>query len=125
MCSHLNFILIYDLLTFNRRFRFTRPNLFVQQGAEDSQLCYRNFRDFVFQILPSLRYDAMKEYSTFKKVYEKKLAQGLINASDDMRLQQLTKKFQEEKTQNDLQLTRRTGEKVMYGDEIMIRHYDS
>ena len=87
----------------------------------ESILCHRNFRDFVFQVFPPLRYDAMKEYSSFRK----KNTHIEPGSADEARLAQLTKKFSEEKVQNKGALVRRIGEKVLYGDEIMLIHYDS
>ena len=44
--------------------------MFIQIGQENSLSCYRNMRDFVFQIWPKLTYDALKEYKSFMKAAE-------------------------------------------------------
>ena len=51
-------------------FRFSKPGLFLQIGALDDPLCFRNFRDFVFMVRPRLRYEAFKEYNAFKIKHE-------------------------------------------------------
>ena len=67
----------------------------------------------------------MKEYNTYVKEYTKKKENRQTVSADEMRLQQLTKKYLEEQHQNKLILLRRTGEQVVYGEEIMLIHYDS
>ena len=80
----------------NLTFRFTKPGLFVQLGSLEDPLCFRNFRDFVFQVRPRLRYEAFKEYNSFKIKHEvaqsqKKHDMGLDNkdhggAADEYRM---------------------------------------
>ena len=67
----------------------------------------------------------MKEFNNFSKAYEEKKRDNTAGQADEMRLQQLTKKYQEESMQNKAAIVRRVGEKVLYGDEIMLVHYDS
>jgi hypothetical protein len=37
-------------------------------------------RDFVFQVMPRMNYDAFKEYSTFKKYFDKASGLGILGA---------------------------------------------
>ena len=53
---------------------FAKPNLFVQLGNLEDALSFRNFRDFVFQVRPRLRYEAFKEYNAFKLKHEANMA---------------------------------------------------
>ena len=86
-------------------------------------------RDFVFQVVPKMNYDAFKEYNTFKKVFDKAQAapgaKSTVSQSDKIKMGTLTKKLQEEISINKKQYMRRMGESVSYGDEIQLLHYDS
>ena len=82
-------------------------------------ICHRNFRDFVFQIMPRMRYEAFKEYSQFKVKYEKNQALLALrngegkdhsHVADEVRMVQLTKKLEEEVKENKNILERRIGE---------------
>ena len=66
-------------------------------------------REFVFQVQPRMNYDAYKEYSAFKRYYNK--AQGAsaegslgkkqgVSIQDKLRMQQLNKKLAEEISMN-------------------------
>ena len=76
-------------------------------------------RDFVFQVVPRMQYDAFKEYQQFKKVLDKA---GKANAShaDKIKMSQLNKKLQEEIQVNKKIFDRRKGELVTYGDELQL-----
>ena len=80
-------------------------------------------RDFVFQVVPRMNYDAYKEYSTFKKYFEK--VGSNATQQDKIKMDQLKKKLTEESTMNQKIYQRRTGEEVAYGDELQLLHYDS
>ena len=84
-------------------------------------MCNRNFRDFVFRVLPPLRYEDLEEYKNFKQSHPDIEPQS----ADEQRLQQLSKKYQEEKLQNKATIQKKRGEVIFYGDEIMLQHYDS
>ena len=55
----------------------------MQHGNLEDPLCFRNFRDFVFQVRPRLRYEAFKEYNAFKLKHEANLAQQALNIGLD------------------------------------------
>ena len=55
-------------------------------------------RDFVFQVVPRMNYDAYKEYSTFKKYFEK--VGSNATQQDKIKMGQLNKKLMEESTMN-------------------------
>ena len=38
--------------------------------TDHDRLLYRNMRDLVFQVVPRLRYEAFKEYNTFRIKHE-------------------------------------------------------
>lgn len=53
---------------------FANPNVYLQINPEQHQECFtRNKRDFVFQIMPKLTYDARRDYEsaleTFSKIF--------------------------------------------------------
>jgi hypothetical protein len=104
--------------------RFTKTSVFIQVNFRKSHTYLRNMRDFVFQVVPRMQYDAFKEYQQFKKTLEKA---GKANAShaDKIKMGQLNKKLQEEILVNKKIFDRRTGEVVQYGEEIQLQHYDS
>lgn len=79
-------------------------------------------RDFVFQVMPRMQYDAFKEFSGFKLYYDKgisnaKNGQG-VSQQDKVRMTQLQKKLAEEVETNKKILERRKGEVVQYGNEV-------
>lgn len=88
-------------------------------------------RDFVFQVMPRMNYDAFKEYSTFKKIFDKNSGLGVpgakstVTQQDKIKMGNLSKKLQEEVSMNKKILDRRRGELVTYGDELQLFHYDS
>ena len=55
-------------------------------------------RDFVFQVVPRMNFDAYKEYSTFKKYFEK--VGSNVTQQDKIKMDQLKKKLMEESTMN-------------------------
>ena len=55
-------------------------------------------RDFVFQVVPRMNFDAYKEYSTFKKYFEK--VGSNATQQDKIKMDQLKKKLTEESTMN-------------------------
>ena len=74
-----------------------------------------------------MNYDAYKEYSAFKRYYNK--AQGAsaegslgkkqgVSIQDKLRMQQLNKKLAEEISMNKKIMERRKGELVEYGNEV-------
>ena len=60
--------------------RFTKTACFIQVSFNKSQTYQRNMRDFVFQVMPRMNYDAFKEYSTFKKYFDKASGFGILGA---------------------------------------------
>lgn len=51
---------------------FANPNVFLQINPESHQECFtRNKRDFVFQIMPKLNYDARRDYESALQFFSK------------------------------------------------------
>lgn len=78
-----------------------------------------------------MNYDAFKEYSTFKKYYDKASGLGVpgakstVSQQDKIKMGNLNKKLQEEVSMNKKIFDRRRGELVSYGDELQMLHFDS
>lgn len=78
-----------------------------------------------------MNYDAFKEYSTFKKYFDKQSGVGVpgaknnVSQQDKIKMGQLNKKLMEETNLNRKIFERRRGELVQYGDELQMLHYDS
>jgi|LauGreDrversion4_2_1035121.scaffolds.fasta_scaffold199940_1 hypothetical protein len=81
-----------------------------------------------------MNYDAYKEYSAFKRYYNKQIGAGAeggigkkqgVSIQDKLRMQQLNKKLAEEISMNKKIQDRRKGELVEYGNEVQLYHYDS
>ena len=58
-------------ITNYRYVRFTKTACFIQVNFKKSHTYLRNMREFVFQVVPKMNYDAFKEFSTFKKHMDK------------------------------------------------------
>ena len=105
--------------------------MYVQVNFPKSQIYNRNMRDFVFQVVPKMNYDAFKEYLNFKKYFDKISGVGVPGAEsqassqDKIKMGNLNKKLAEETSMNKKIFERRSGEFVAYGDEIQLLHYDS
>jgi hypothetical protein len=66
-----------------------------------------------------MTYDANKEYTIFKRYYDKVYSNSTnISQQDQIKMSNLTKKLQEETSLNKKLFERKKGEYVAYGDEV-------
>ena len=66
-----------------------------------------------------MTYDANKEYTIFKRYYDKVYSNSTnISQQDQFKMSNLTKKLQEETSLNMKLFERKKGEYVAYGDEV-------
>ena len=66
-----------------------------------------------------------QEKQKLKEEQEGQEKKEVSDEKEDTRLMQLKKKLAEERANNRAIMMRRRGEKIMYGDEVQLVHYDS
>lgn len=115
-------------------YSFNSPNVFVQQCSKLHLSHTQNMRNMVFQIVPKLSYDAMKEFRREQKAMKQK--QDNPNEREDQNdmtsilLQKqkqdtLKKRCAMNKINNIKLMQEMAGKKVVYGMPIQFMHVDS
>lgn len=110
---------------------FNSPKLQIQHCAKLHRSHIVNVRNFVFEVVPKLSYDSMKEWRREKKAQKLKEISNVKDphkedeGAQTLKAKMLDKriKTQDQGNENWIQMMR--GKKVLYGTQIQLRHKDS
>lgn len=106
---------------------YANNTLSLQEGSIDEMYSLPNLRNCVFQVLPKLSYDAIRELKSYmKKTQGTRPGMGKDERQEDKkRLESYEQRVKTEDEMNDKIIHALAGEYVTYGQEIQLRHMPS